>query len=84
MTPITLAVLTFCTILTLAGAFAILVTDAKDPDDDVIVLPDSTDAAVVDLWKQSKEEARCCKEHALPDGRPVIGFCGPDCERRPR
>lgn len=31
----------------------------------------------------TKEAAPCCLARALPDGRPVIGYCGPDCVRRP-
>ncbi|HVM53776.1 MAG TPA: hypothetical protein VM262_11310 [Acidimicrobiales bacterium] len=31
----------------------------------------------------TKEEAPCCRARALPDGRPVIGFCSPECVRRP-
>lgn len=30
-----------------------------------------------------KEAAPCCQAHALPDGRPIIGYCGPNCIRRP-
>lgn len=30
-----------------------------------------------------KEDAPCCRARALPDGRPVIGFCSPTCVRRP-
>ncbi len=30
-----------------------------------------------------KEMAACCLARRLPDGRPVIGFCSPECERRP-
>lgn len=30
-----------------------------------------------------KEQAKCCLAKRLPDGRPVIGFCSPECERRP-
>lgn len=29
-----------------------------------------------------KEHAACCLAKRLPDGRPVIGLCGPDCIRR--
>jgi hypothetical protein len=31
----------------------------------------------------TKETAACCLAKRLPDGRPVIGPCGPECERRP-
>jgi hypothetical protein len=31
-----------------------------------------------------KEEAPCCRARALPDGRPVIGWCSEVCVRRPR
>ena len=34
------------------------------------------------LVQLTKEPAPCCVARALPDGRPVIGFCGPDCIRR--
>lgn len=40
------------------------------------------------VWVESpeplltKETASCCLDKRLPDGRPVIGFCGDDCERR--
>ena len=30
-----------------------------------------------------KEDAECCQAKTLEDGRPVIGYCGPDCIRRP-
>lgn len=30
----------------------------------------------------TKEQAECCQAARLPDGRPPIGFCGPDCVRR--
>lgn len=29
-----------------------------------------------------KEDAPCCEAKRDPDGRPVLGFCGPDCIRR--
>ncbi len=31
----------------------------------------------------SKDDAPCCLARRLPDGRPVIGFCSPECVRRP-
>lgn len=31
----------------------------------------------------SKDDAPCCLARALPDGRPPIGFCSPECVRRP-
>jgi len=31
----------------------------------------------------SKDDATCCRKRALADGRPVIGFCSPECIRRP-
>lgn len=42
---------------------------------------------VRDPWnrgKLTKEDADCCQTVASRDplGRPPIGFCGPDCERR--
>lgn len=30
-----------------------------------------------------KEDAECCEAKRLPDGRPVLGFCSPECIRRP-
>lgn len=32
----------------------------------------------------SKEDAPCCQAAALEDGGLPIGYCGPDCVRRPR
>lgn len=31
----------------------------------------------------SKDDAPCCVARRLPDGRPVIGYCSPECIRRP-
>lgn len=30
-----------------------------------------------------KEQAACCQARLDALGRPPIGFCGPECERRP-
>lgn len=31
-----------------------------------------------------KEDAACCIARALPDGRLPIGYCSPQCVRRPK
>jgi hypothetical protein len=31
----------------------------------------------------TKDEAPCCRAALDEQGRPPIGFCGPDCVRRP-
>lgn len=36
-----------------------------------------------DSARPRKEQAPCCLAHLDDLGRPVIGFCGPDCIRRP-
>lgn len=36
-----------------------------------------------EAWPPSKEHAPCCLALRLPDGRPVLGFCSPECVRRP-
>lgn len=40
-------------------------------------------AATISPGLPIKETAPCCLAKRLPDGRPVIGFCGPECVRRP-
>lgn len=35
------------------------------------------------VWPPRKEHAACCETKRLPDGRPVLGFCSPECMRRP-
>lgn len=40
-------------------------------------------APVDALPRPTKDTAPCCLAKRLPDGRPVIGFCGPECRRRP-
>jgi len=79
MNPLTIAFLTFLAVLGAAGAFAVFACAVSGiaPDEEII---DTTDDP---RWK-SKDDVECCKAKALPDGRPVIGFCGPDCERRPK
>lgn len=31
----------------------------------------------------TKEQARCCQSRVDELGRPPIGYCSPECERRP-
>jgi hypothetical protein len=81
MTILTIACLTFAAVLLLLGTFAVAAGLLLSTDDEVI---DLTDDAEDFVRRMDKDEAECCKAHALPDGRPVIGYCGPDCERRPR
>jgi hypothetical protein len=40
-------------------------------------------AEVASAIPPRKEDAACCEAKRLPDGRPVLGFCSPECIRRP-
>lgn len=81
MNPLTIAALTFLAVFgVILAALAIfgIAAFAVSSGEEVIDLTDDPPI------RKDKDEAECCKAHALPDGRPVIGYCGPDCERRPR
>ena len=87
MTPLQYGLLTFVFGLTFFTAVWLLLRWAREPEP-LPSLPEvlariTASPGVVVPWPPSKEEASCCQAHALPDGRPVIGYCGPDCERRP-
>lgn len=83
MTPLIVAGLTFVAVLAVTWTVADLVGRPRPRWDKP--LPDIMDLSS-DYYPRrlDKDEAECCKAHALPDGRPVIGYCSPDCERRPR
>lgn len=81
MTPLTVAGLTVVAVL--AGMWAGAVLVGRPRPRWFKPLPVVIDLSHYYPRRLDKDEAECCKAHALPDGRPVIGYCGPDCERRP-
>ena len=83
MTPLQYGLLTFAFALAFGGTVWALLRATSEPE----TLPSLPEMAArlagpPQRWI-TKEAAECCRSKALDDGRPVIGFCGPDCERRP-
>ena len=86
MTPILFGLLTFAFTLGFFGCLYMALERANEREPETLPsLPEVLErmTAPARPWI-SKEAAKCCQAKALDDGRPVIGYCGPDCERRPK